>query len=299
MKYYYDTAPLPTWLGWYAHNLPVWWQEWETALTLIVEVLLPVFIFSSRRWRRPLFVIFSGFQLTILLTANYGLFNYTTLALGLFLLEDRDYEWILRPARRIRDRLQMKWPAAPPVAAGVMMEHRWVTRARSVGLFAATTAIVAASLLEFFVLVSDRAAKPLLGEWRECYAQVRLVNSYHLFASMTRERLVPEIQGLSESGEWISYPWRFAPSEPAAPPRFAAPYHPRLDFQVWFVTLSGPVERRHPYFVRLLNILSEQPGRAAEFFASDPFAGSAPRRLRTMLFRYQMSDRLAKASDGI
>ena len=34
MTYYYETAPLPTWLAFTAHHLPVWWHHLESRATL-------------------------------------------------------------------------------------------------------------------------------------------------------------------------------------------------------------------------------------------------------------------------
>src|SRR5207249_3858668 len=36
METYYETAPLPTWVGWYAHQLPAWAQRLSAAYTLPV-----------------------------------------------------------------------------------------------------------------------------------------------------------------------------------------------------------------------------------------------------------------------
>jgi hypothetical protein len=41
MTFYYETAPLPTALACYAHNLPVWWHHLESRATLVLELLMP------------------------------------------------------------------------------------------------------------------------------------------------------------------------------------------------------------------------------------------------------------------
>ena len=38
MTYYYETAPLPTWLAFTAHHLPVWWHHLESRATLALEL---------------------------------------------------------------------------------------------------------------------------------------------------------------------------------------------------------------------------------------------------------------------
>ena len=51
MTYYYETAPLPTWLALYAHHLPAWWHHLESRLTLVLELVVPFAIFGPRRAR--------------------------------------------------------------------------------------------------------------------------------------------------------------------------------------------------------------------------------------------------------
>ena len=48
MTYYYETAPLPTWLAFTAHHLPVWWHHLESRATLALELAVPFLIFGPR-----------------------------------------------------------------------------------------------------------------------------------------------------------------------------------------------------------------------------------------------------------
>ncbi len=295
MSFYYDTAPLATWLGWYAHNLPAVWHRWETGLTLVIECVLPLMIFAGRRARQVLFVVLSGFQIAILLTANYGIFNYLTLILGLFLLEDRDYAWIVGAWERVRGRL---WRRATAEAAAVRPRGLIMRAARTTMLSVIAALIVGASLVEFGLLViRDAPTRAALSEWR-VWRDFRVVNSYHLFAGMTQERDVVEVQGLAADGRWVPYRWRWAPGEAREAPRIVAPHHPRIDFQVWFLTLGNRNLMREAWFARLLERLTNEPASAARFFREDPFAGDRPRAIRAVSNRYRMSDAATRAADG-
>src|SRR3989442_2451222 len=99
METYYETAPLPTWMGWYAHQLPVWAQRLSAGYTLLVELVLTPLIWGPRRVRLAVFAAMAAIQVIIGLTANYGFFNYLSLALALFILDDRD---LGRLAARLR-----------------------------------------------------------------------------------------------------------------------------------------------------------------------------------------------------
>src|SRR5712692_1561674 len=41
LTYHYETQPLPTWLGWYAHQLPVAWQRASTVVIFAIELGVP------------------------------------------------------------------------------------------------------------------------------------------------------------------------------------------------------------------------------------------------------------------
>lgn len=314
MQHYYDTAPLATWLGWKAHHLPVWWHQIESALVLLIEFVLPIFIFSRRWMRGILFIVFSAFQVAIILTANYGLFNYLTLILGLFLLDDRHYEPLIRFGRRLRGAFSKARATAAatrdkdqvyvPSVTGWLM--------RSMLLFVVAIVIVTASLVEMSTQFLDRQTQVQLRAWAAppstdgtadassqvgdnwfmsgladgyyAYTHARLISKYHLFANMTRTRNVPVFQGLSDDGEWITYPYRWAPGDASIAPSIVAPFHPRLDFQIWFHSMQRGLA------TRIVSLLMDDPTVAADFFASDPFAGSRPKKLRVLRTRYHMSD---------
>ncbi len=104
MTYYYETAPLPTWLAWYAHHLPVWWHHFESRATLVLELVVPFGIFGPRTLRLFAFAAFTLFQIVNAATANYGFFCYLAVVLGVFLLDDADVERVrarLAPAARL------------------------------------------------------------------------------------------------------------------------------------------------------------------------------------------------------
>ncbi len=92
MTYYYETAPLPTWLAWRAHHLPVWWHHFESRATLVLELIVPFGIFGPRPLRRFAAVAFTLFQIGNAATSNYGFFCYLALVLSVFLLDDADIE---------------------------------------------------------------------------------------------------------------------------------------------------------------------------------------------------------------
>ena len=51
LSYHYETQPLPTWVGWYAHQLPQWFQEVSVLFMLTIEGIVPFLIVGPRRVR--------------------------------------------------------------------------------------------------------------------------------------------------------------------------------------------------------------------------------------------------------
>ena len=98
------------------------------------------------------------------------------------------------------------------------------------------------------------------------------MNTYHLFASITRERIEPEFQTLADGPPTAARPTTppgprstsgTSPATSRRAPDFVAPHQPRVDFQLWFYGLA--FQRRQPAYVStLLERLCEDPaGRAA------------------------------------
>ena len=88
LVYHYETQPLPTWIGWYAHQLPMTWQRASTLVMFGTELVIPWLILAPRRLRLIACGCLVAFQLLIAATGNYGFFNLLTLLLCLLLCDD-------------------------------------------------------------------------------------------------------------------------------------------------------------------------------------------------------------------
>src|SRR4029077_3306574 len=67
MDQYYQNGPLPTWLGWYAQQLPHGIHAATAFVTLLVEVVLVWMLFLPRRFRIICFWIVSVLEIGIIL----------------------------------------------------------------------------------------------------------------------------------------------------------------------------------------------------------------------------------------
>src|SRR5262249_14399529 len=134
---YYENGPLPTWIGWYAHQLPHSFHAATALLTLVVELGLVWLLFVPRRGVRvALFVVVTLLQVGVIATAHYAFLNYLVLILVILLLDDRP----LSRLRPLRDR-----PATPAQA----MKRLRLARARRVAAAAALAWVFYATVVAF------------------------------------------------------------------------------------------------------------------------------------------------------
>ncbi len=91
LRYHYETQPLPTWVGWYAHQAAPWFQAVSAVFLFVVELIAPFFIFGPRRVRMTGFILIVLLQVLIVATGNYGFFNLLTATLCLLLLDDKQW----------------------------------------------------------------------------------------------------------------------------------------------------------------------------------------------------------------
>ncbi len=85
MYEYYQNGPLPTWIGWYAEQLPHWFQGGAAGATLFMELALVWLAFFGRRARIVCFFLVTVWQVAVILTANYAFLNYLVLFLAILL----------------------------------------------------------------------------------------------------------------------------------------------------------------------------------------------------------------------
>jgi len=266
MTYYFQTAPLPTRLAWYAHHLPRAWHHFESRATLVLELLVPLAIFGPRRARLAAAGLFTGFQLSNAATANYGFFCHLSVCLHLFLLDDGD---VVRAWTALRARLPaVRWAAAPQRWSSRWQGPALPRRFRRVLGWAGVAGWLAVSSIEaLFEFGTPGALTAPLAPVVELSETYRLINAYHLFAAVTRERIEPEFQVRSGGSEgWTPLVFKYKPGPVDRPPSFVAPHQPRVDFLLWFYGLS--FARRQPGYVSgLIGLLCEDPDAVAQLLA--------------------------------
>lgn len=257
LKFHYLTQPLPPWTAWYAHRLPEWFQEISCAAMFGVELGAPFLIFLGSRARRLACALFIGLQAMIIVTGNYGIFNWLSIVLCFTLLIEP-----VKPTRRV-------WPFFAVILVLTVLRFPLDWRSAPDVVRQVRRAVVSAT------------------------APFHVVNSYGLFAVMTAERPEIIVEGSLDGKEWKAYEFVFKPGDPAKKPAFVAPYHPRLDWQMWFAALSTPQD--NIWFLKFSERLLKGSPAVLKLLKEDPFAGQRPRMLRAWLYDYRFSQADLKA----
>ncbi|HXJ21396.1 MAG TPA: lipase maturation factor family protein [Polyangia bacterium] len=278
MTYYYETAPLPTVLGVFAHHLPVWWHHLESRAVLVLELIVPLFIFGPRRLRLAAAIVFGFFQIFNAATANYGFFCYLAAVLNVFLLDDTDlHRWIRIP------------PTEGGGARGGQKTLLWLARA-------ATALWLLVSLIDALVQFTEPGrGLSLVAPLFELNQRFRLVNSYHLFASITRQRIEPQFETADEDGPWIERDLRYKAGDPRRAPGFVAPHQPRIDFQLWFYGLAFQ-RREPPYVSTLVEKLCNDPAAVQPLFRDS--LSPHPTAVRIAYWQYQFASASERHASG-
>jgi hypothetical protein len=269
MRYHYYTQPLPTPLAWFFAQAPLAFQKLSTLLVLCTELILPFGFFGPRWVKLACAVATAALQLLILITGNYTFFNFLTIALCLLLVDDR-FLGVSSPT------------------TGAPRANRFVTAA----LFLFIMTLSCAGLAAMF---HTPFASPFT-KLQQRIAPFGIVNEYGLFANMTTSRLEITVEGSDDGQNWKPYVFRFKPDDPTRVPRWAAPYQPRLDWQMWFAALGSYQE--NPWFQHFVVRLLEGSPPVLALLENNPFHGHPPRFIRATVADFHFTDWATLRSTG-
>lgn len=278
LNFHYETQPLPTWIGWYFHQAPEWFQSLSVLGMFGAELVAPVLIFLPRRLRYLGAATMAVVQLLILLTGNYCFFNWLTLLLCILLIDDG--AWALLSKGRLSGE-------APHVESHAPRPLRYLT-----GAFAAVLFLVSSFRFTTVLGLPIPWPAPVVVV-HEVLSPFRIVNHYGLFSVMTTKRLEIIVEGSKDGVVWSSYGFRYKPGDPLKRPGFVAPHQPRLDWQMWFAALSRHQEQR--WFSSFCLRLLEGRPEVLRLLAHNPFPEGPPRFIRAAIYEYQFTNFEEKA----
>jgi lipase maturation factor 1 len=285
LTFHYQTQPLATWIGWYAQQLPLWFQKISCAVMFIIELGAPFLIFAPRRIRFfgcPAIVFL---QILILLTGNYTFFNFLTIALGLLLLDDfalqknlpRKWLGLLSINHQLPTINKRRWPRVITIPLAIVI--------LSISVFQMVSMFGVRSELLFPFAVADEWLQPL-----------RMVNNYGLFAVMTTTRNEIIVEGSDDGTNWLAYEFKYKPGDANRRPVFIEPFQPRLDWQMWFAALGNV--QQNPWFWNFCERLLQSSPEVLALLEKNPFPHKPPRYIRAEFYNYHFTNFAERRATG-
>lgn len=316
LNYHYETQPLPTWMGWYAHQLPAGVQAACVFIMFVIELAVPFLIFAPRRLRFFGALLLALLQVAILLTGNYCFFNLLTIALCMLLLDDARLarlvparwrgRFVPEQARFFTDKnvslesesnkKALSEVKVPPASISEPASKRrgwpsWIIAPVAAVIMVVTIMQVFQMLFAFY---SWPAPLTALERW---VSPFNSVNSYGLFRVMTTSRREIIIEGSNDGQHWLPYEFKYKPGDPKRRPEFVAPHQPRLDWQMWFAALG--TYRENPWLVNFCVRLLQGSPEVLGLLAHNPFPGAPPRYIRAMAYNYHSSNFQERHAEGV
>jgi hypothetical protein len=270
MMFHYETQPLPNPLSWYMHHFPAGVHRAEVVFNHFVELVVPWFLFV--RWLAPVAGLFLvAFQVLLILSGNLSWLNWLTLTLCVACFDDAWLRHVV-PRRRAPS-------VSPPLGGGDGIM-------RAVVLGALVLLVGYLSINPVMNMLSPRQAM------NTSFDRLHLVNTYGAFGSIGRERDEIILEGtdaeeISDTTQWRAYEFNCKPGDVWRRPCVIAPYHYRLDWQIWFAAMSD--YGRNPWLVHFVYKLLDNDRGALGLLGGNPFPDRPPRFIRAERYRYRFT----------
>ena len=275
MFYHYETQPMPNPLSWSFDKLPKPLHRASIGVHHVIELVVPFFYFAPRpfAWVAALAGLLTiVYQAWLMVSGNFAWLNALTIVLALSTFDDALFEGLGG----------FTTPATVPVGT----PHQ----------------VVIYGLLLLVVVLSYWPVRNLISSsqsMNRSFDPLHLVNTYGAFGSITRERYELVIEGTRDEGEdpeWRTYEFKGKPTDPGKRPPQWAPYHLRLDWQLWFAAMSA--RPRREWFPRFVEKLLDGNDQVESLLAHDPFPDEPPSRIRVRRYRYEFTSRAEKRETG-
>ncbi|MEV4335026.1 lipase maturation factor family protein [Streptomyces sp. NPDC049597] len=260
LYYHHETQPMPGPLSWFFHHLPKPAHRVEAGANHVVQLLVPVLLFTPQ----PVASVAAGLivvtQLWLVLSGNFAWLNWLTIVLAL-------------PA--VDGSLIADGPELPDAPL-------W---------YAVLVLTVSAGLLA----LSHRPVRNFFSRHQamnRSYDPLHLVNSYGAFGTVGRVRYEIVVEGTDErvaheGTVWREYGFKGKPGDVRRLPRQFAPYHLRLDWLMWFAALSPAYARS--WFLPFVERLLDGDRDTLRLLAHNPFPDAPPVQVRARLYHYRFT----------
>ncbi|MGW7465612.1 lipase maturation factor family protein [Streptomyces xantholiticus] len=260
LYFHHETQPMPGPLSRLFHRLPRPAHRVEAAANHVVQLGVPVLLFTPQPVASVAATLIVVTQLWLVLSGNFAWLNWLTIVLALSAVD----------------------------GSLVVGEHPLPGAAL-------WYQIVVIAVTALVLVLSYRPARNLLSKrqaMNRSYDSLHLVNSYGAFGTVGRIRQELVVEGtdertIHEGTVWREYEFKGKPGDVRRLPRQYAPYHLRLDWMMWFAALS-PVYARS-WFLPFVERLLEGDRDTLRLLRGNPFQDAPPVHVRARLYHYRFT----------
>jgi len=273
LYYQFETQPMLGPISRWFHFLPKAMLKAGLWFNHFAELVAPWFVFWPRVARHVAGVVIVFFQITIILSGNLSFLNWLTIVPALACFDDGFWKKIL-PRRLVRK-------------AEIADELSTPSKSIRVTALIVTLLVGMLSIQPIFNMLSPTQIM------NTSFDPLNLVNTYGAFGTVGRERMNVIFEGTmdddpSDQANWQPYIYKGLPVLTDKQPPQVAPYHLRLDWQMWFAAMSVPEE--YPWTYHLIWKLLHNDAQALSLFKEEPFPGKPPKYVRAVLYQYQFAE---------
>ncbi len=268
--YHYETQPIPNPISQYIHFLPQSIHKIGVLWNHFVELIVPFFVFWSRRWRIVAGIILASFQIVLIISGNLSFLNWITLVAVIGCFDDTFFKKIL--------------PKSIIKKAEYAATHAKKSKAQ---VIITLILFIIISLLSISVILNLIGPSQIMNT---SFNRLHLVNTYGAFGSVGKERLELIVEGttdeyIDQTTEWKEYEFKAKPGNISRTLPFIAPYQPRIDWQIWFAAMSTP--QQYPWVIHLVWKLLHNDPETITLIEKNPFQEKPPQFIRVSLYKYE------------
>jgi hypothetical protein len=275
LDFHYETQPMPNGLSYTFHWGSNWMHRLGVGFNHVAELIVPFGYFLPQPAAGLAGIVTILFQAFIMAGGNFSFLNVLTMVLALPLLNDRFFAIMLpfKPAKVIAP--SVVWRLGTAILAVVVMFL---------------------SINPIRNMVSSRQVMNTI------YNPLHLVGTYGAFGSISRTRNEIIIVGTDESvitpaTNWKEYEFYGKPGDLSRTPPQIAPYHLRLDWEMWFAAMSDYSE--NPWFSHLIEKLLLADPATINLIRNDPFGYKRPHFIKADLYEYHFTTEYDRQQTGL
>ena len=314
MTTFFETQPLPSPMSRRLHFAPRGFHLFATAsnhaielfapLGLIVGCLLRMLPFGGLQSVGRSLVVFYGlvhvlFQAALIGSGNLSFLNWLTIIPALACFDDAALMWLVNVAPPLNAGPGLRWVVNLPLALGLATALAWLNAPVYENLVGPARKDNNTTRPQRQIM--NGSFDRLLNVRRVCeilrvapparpvnLRSLRLANTFGAFGSVERSRDLLVVEGSRGPGEdWREFDFRGQRADLSARPPLLAPWHWRLDWQMWIAACQGPNATSERWFTTLLLRLLENDAAVSSLLHANPFLESEPpTHVRVSQYRY-------------